>query len=228
MKFFINNLKINILLIIFLSIKGDNESDNNSDQGQNKNSICTLTRKPSQDPFPSLAKCYKYNNEACCMSVHDEYIDGYINSILSEPCIRKYSDFENLMCFGCHPLENRYIDHDKKLIRICRNFALNLWNGPEREEDDYESLNKPTTIFDNCGFKVDLEILSDLTNENYIIPSEKFSNFYEFFDKIRIPFYEDYNITIQNDTDDNCYNNSIYINNSFLFIYLIIIFLFLL
>ena len=195
---------------------------------KSKSEKCTLTLSPSKDPFPSLVKCYKYNNEACCMSVHDEYIDGYISSILSEPCIRKYSDFENLMCFGCHPLENRYIDHDKKLIRICRNFALNLWNGPEREEDDYESLNKPTTIFDNCGFKVDLEILSDLTNENYIIPSEKFSNFYEFFDKIRIPFYEDYNITIQNDTDDNCYNNSIYINNSFLFIYLIIIFLFLL
>ena len=227
MKYILKEIKIKLIFSFLLLSKLNIIISANTDKSKSSGN-CTLTRKPSQDPFPSLAKCYKYNNEACCMSVHDEYIDGYISSILSEPCIRKYSDFENLMCFGCHPLENRYIDHDKKLIRICRNFALNLWNGPEREEDDYESLNKPTTIFDNCGFKVDLEILSDLTNESYIIPSEKFSNFYDFFDKIRIPFYEDYDIIIQNDTDDNCYNNSIYINNSILFIYLIIIFLFLL
>ena len=111
---------------------------------------CTLTRKSSADPFPSLLKCYKYNNDACCLSVHDDYIDTYINSIFSPSCVRKYPLFEILMCFGCHPNEHNYINitSEKKSIRICRQFAEDLWGG---------DLNNPTNIFDQCGFKVETE-----------------------------------------------------------------------
>ena len=216
MKFFITNIKKKVFLIIFLLISVFN-------QNQQQNNICTLTNKGSKDPFPSLSKCYKYNNEACCLSVHDDYINDYISQILSESCIRKYSDFENLMCFGCHPLESNYIDKEKHEIRICKRFALNLWKGPDSE--NYELLNQPTDIFDNCGFKIDLDELSDLANgTSYIIPSEKFDNFSHFLQYIKIPFYEDYNIALQNDDDNNdCYNYSFYIRNSFL---LLIIFLF--
>ena len=119
------------------------------------------------------------------------------------------------MCFGCHPLESLYIEDNNitKKIRICKSFALNFWNGPESERKDYDTLNHPTTIFDNCGFKVDYEGLSSLTNEKYIIPSEKFGNFTEFFKYINIPFYEDYEIEIQNETDEYCYNFSLYIKD---------------
>ena len=218
MKFFITNIKKNLFLIIFLLIKGFN-------QNQEQKNICTLTNKESKDHFPSLSKCYKYNNEACCLSVHDDYINDYISQILSESCIRKYSDFENLMCFGCHPLESKYVERgDKPKIRICKRFALNLWSGPD-SDDDYELLNKETTIFDNCGFKVDLEELSNLANgAKYIIPSEQFHNFSHFLQYIQIPFYEDFEIVIQNETDENCYNYSFNIKSSFLVLIIFFIF----
>ena len=80
MKKKIKNIQIYLLFFIISIIKTD--ADN-----------CTLTRKPRADPFPSLLKCYKYNNDACCLSVHDEHIDTVINQILSAPCVRKYPLF---------------------------------------------------------------------------------------------------------------------------------------
>ena len=224
MKYILKEIKIKLIFSFLLLSKLNIIISANTDKSKSSGN-CTLTRKPSQDPFPSLSKCYKYNNEACCMSVHDDYIDGEINKILSESCIRKYSEFENLMCFGCHPLESNYIDKDNKIIRICKSFAVNLWDGPDSE--NYEALNKPTTIFDNCGFKVDYGDLENLTNESYIIPSEKFHNFSHFFDHIKIPFYEDYTVEIQDETNENCYNYSLYIKNCLLcFILLLFIFSF--
>lgn len=189
---------------------------------------CTLTHRPSQDPFPSLSKCYKYNNEACCLSVHDDYISGYIDNLLSPSCIRKYTDFENLMCLGCHPLEYKYLGNETdeygnvtKYIRICKSFADSLWNSSDSEY----SLDKPTYVFDNCGFKVDaFENFNRFEDYSYIIPSEEFHNFFEFFEYIKIPFYEDYEIRIQNVTDDNCYNYSFFIKINLVFIVSIFIF----
>ena len=188
MKKKIKNIQIYLLFFIISIIKTD--ADN-----------CTLTRKPRADPFPSLLKCYKYNNDACCLSVHDEQIDKVINQILSAPCVRKYPLFEILMCFGCHPNENKYIIPGNKTIRICRSFANEFWGG---------DLNSPTSIFDQCGFKVETKELreSKFKNLTYIIPSERFDNFSDFFEYIKIPYYEDYQITIQDETNDYCYNNN--------------------
>ena len=216
--FFIYLLYTKIITITTATLSKTNINKKKSDN-------CTLTRKPSQDPFPSLSKCYKYNNEACCMSVHDDYIDSKISEILSPSCIRKYSEFENLMCFGCHPLESLYIDATAKIIRVCKSFALNFWNGPDKETD-FETLNHPTTIFDNCGFKVDFGDLSNITNESFIIPSEKFNNFSHFFEHIKIPFYENYKIVIQNETNEYCYNYSLYIKNKFYLFISMIFFIF--
>ena len=180
---------------------------------------CTLTRKSSADPFPSLLKCYKYNNDACCLSVHDDYIDTYINSIFSPSCVRKYPLFEILMCFGCHPNEHNYINitSEKKSIRICRQFAEDLWGG---------DLNNPTNIFDQCGFKVETDILTkQFEGKSYIIPSEEFHNFTHFLKYIKIPYYEDYNITIQEETNEFCYNGVRYIDNNILYFTYIIIFI---
>ena len=195
---------------------------------------CTLTHRPSQDPFPSLSKCYKYNNEACCLSVHDDYISGFIDNILSPSCIRKYTDFENLMCLGCHPLEYRYLGNETdefgnttKFIRICRSFAESLWNSSDPENTE-NTLDKPTHVFDNCGFKVDaFEGVERFEDYSYIIPSEEFRNFSEFFEYIKIPFYEEYEIRIQNETDDNCYNYSFFIKINLVFIVSIFIFAYL-
>ena len=186
MKKFIKKIQIYLLILIIAIVKSDVDN-------------CSLTRKPRADPFPSLLKCYKYNNDACCLSVHDEHIDTVINQILSAPCVRKYPLFEILMCFGCHPNENKYISGNT--IRICRSFANAFWGG---------DLNSPTTIFDQCGFKVETKELTEskFGNYTYLIPSEAFQNFSDFFEYIKIPYYEGYNITIQDETNDYCYNNT--------------------
>ena len=214
MKFLYSEKNIFLLILFIIRIKSDD--DNN----------CTLTRKPRADPFPSLLKCYKYNNEACCLSVHDDYIDTYISSLLSPSCIRRYPLFEILMCFGCHPNERKYINITTKEIRICKEFAKELWRENEGQKDI--DLNSPSKVFDQCGFKVDTAYFSErFKGQAYIIPSEVFSNFSDFLDYVKIPFYEDYKIVIQEETNDFCYNDKVYINHNmfFCFIYIFILFL---
>ena len=214
MKFLYSEKNIFLLILFIIRIKSDD--DNN----------CTLTRKPRADPFPSLLKCYKYNNEACCLSVHDDYIDTYISSLLSPSCIRRYPLFEILMCFGCHPNERKFINITTKEIRICKEFAKELWRENEGQKDI--DLNSPSKVFDQCGFKVDTAYFSErFKGQAYIIPSEVFSNFSDFLDYVKIPFYEEYKIVIQEETNDFCYNDKVYINHNmfFCFIYIFILFL---
>ena len=182
---------------IFLSLIFLFQSTFTAKSNKSKSDHCTLTEKPSKDPFPSLVKCYKYNNEACCMSVHDDYISNYISTLLTDPCLRKYSEFEDLMCLACHPLESNYVDPTNKKIRICEDFAMRLWNASEEDE-----LNKPTDIFDNCGFKSDNFEIDD----KFIIPSKHWDNFTHFFTDIRVPLFEDYDLTLINNDEGQCYN----------------------
>ena len=86
---------------------------------QNMTGICTLTGRESSDPFPSLTKCYRFNNNACCTSVHDDYIYTAISNLLTTSCMRKYTELEELMCLGCHPYESSYIDREKRRVYIC-------------------------------------------------------------------------------------------------------------
>ena len=178
-----------------------------------KSDHCTLTGESSKDPFPSLVKCYKYNNEACCVSVHDDYINGYISSILTDACLRKYNEFEDLMCFACHPLENYYINETSKEIYICKDFAKRLWNATKEEE-----LNSSTTVFDNCGFKGDADIFENISDsKNYIIPSKNIylSSFHDFFKIVKIPFFEDYKLTlVEGNEKILCYNKSVFIERN--------------
>lgn len=95
---------------------------------QNLTGICTLTGRESSDPFPSLTKCYRFNNNACCTSVHDDYIYTAISNLLTNSCIRKYAELEELMCLGCHPYESSYIDRGKRVVYICNAFAMKMWN----------------------------------------------------------------------------------------------------
>ena len=195
MKIFSNFIFLSIITIISPVSKSD---------------YCTLTGEGSKDPFPSLVKCYKYNNEACCVSVHDDYINSYISDILTDACLRKYNEFEDLMCFACHPLENHYINETLKEIYICKDFAKRLWNATTDEE-----LNNSTTIFDNCGFKGNTGVLEDISDgKNYIIPSksQNLSSFNDFFSVIKIPFFEEYTLVLVNEDDNTvCYNKSFFI-----------------
>lgn len=210
MKPFVSKISINFSFYLFsFFLISALKSENTKKEIKENRKECYLTKSKSMDPFPSLSRCYKYNNEACCTSVHDEFISEYIEQILPMACLRKYSDFENLMCFGCHPLSSNYLEieennpegQNKKIIRICKKFLKTLWNATLDED-----LSKPTRIFDNCGFKADLNELKNFKDAKYIIPSEVFNGIEDFFKFIKIPFYEDFVIVIQDETNENCYN----------------------
>jgi hypothetical protein len=78
---------------------------------------------------------------------------------------------EDLYCYGCNPAEFEYTDLIENKINICMSFAMRLWNATTPED-----LYKPTTRFDNCGFKVSDSSLSGLKKvskgKSYVIPSE--------------------------------------------------------
>lgn len=72
-------------------------------------------------------------------------------------------------------------------------------------------LDAPTTIFDNCGFKVDSgnAALAELAkNKPYIIPSETFKSFTEFATYIGIPFFDGYTVQIYDDLSNTSTNKT--------------------
>ena len=76
-----------------------------------------LNRKRKLRPFSLFD--YRFNNNACCTSVHDDYIYTAISNLLTTSCMRKYTELEELMCLGCHPYESSYIDREKRRVYIC-------------------------------------------------------------------------------------------------------------
>ncbi len=104
--------------------------------------------------------------------MHDDYIYNFISNLLTASCVRRYRDLEDFICYGCNPNEFSYTNRDTKVVSLCASFALKLWNGTVLSD-----LNAPTTIWDNCGFKVapgaSSEGLVNLAKgKAYIIPSE--------------------------------------------------------
>ena len=57
----------------------------------------------------------------------------------------------------------------------------------------------------------------------YIIPSKVFSNFNDFINTLKIPYYGDYTITVVQDGDD-CFNKYNFIKSRNIFVLLIFIF----
>lgn len=163
-----------------------------------------------------MNKCYKHNDNACCNIINDEYIQGYVESYIPEACIRKFPELEDLLCFGCSAREKKYIDSGGR-IHVCKSFAKKVWN-----VTDDDGLNKPSSRFDGCGLLTGEEeestnfwekLPDDDKNRNirYIIPSKIFSNFLEFINTMKIPYYEDLEIVIDDRDDEmNCFNGAFF------------------
>ena len=130
-------------------------------------------------PYPSLAQCYKWNQNSCCKAGHDATIKSAYTSLLSDTCVRNYPDLEYLFCLGCHNEQFEYVDVDAKKIYICKDFAKALWDA------DY----------DQCGI-----------NFNGVpkIPQFEFENVTMFLNdqNIKPPFFKDY--TIDASTTEGC------------------------
>jgi hypothetical protein len=130
-------------------------------------------------PYPSLAQCYKWNQNSCCKAGHDAHIKTVYSGLLSDTCIRNYPDLEFLYCLGCHNKQFEYVDVDAKKIYVCKDFAKTLWEAN----------------YDQCGIYL---------NGKPKIPQFEFDNVTMFLNhpNIKPPFFEDY--TIDTKTTEGC------------------------
>lgn len=93
-------------------------------------------------PNPSLVKCYRQNNLACCISAHDQNIQAKYAKLLPTQCQREYDNLEDYFCFACHSSQGKYVDSVNMTVTLCPSYAENVWGG---------DLDKPSTSYDNCG-----------------------------------------------------------------------------
>ena len=131
---------------------------------QAANDVCTLSgSSKALKAYPSLVKCYRNNNAACCVSAHDQYIQDAMSSLLTSACEREYTELEHYFCYGCHYTEPEITDNTNKVIKMCESYVERLWGG---------AVDKPTSKFDECGMTV---------NGKVIVPSQIYSGALEFF-----------------------------------------------
>ena len=145
----------------------------------------------------------------------DGVISEYIESYIPEDCLRIFPELEDLLCYGCSANESKYIEEDEdgqKKIKICKSFAKKIW-----KVDNDEDLDKPSKRFDGCGLLADENNFQNITiddedeNLGYIIPSKAFSNFADFINTLKIPYYEDYEIVVVDGNKENCFDNNYYL-----------------
>jgi hypothetical protein len=118
-----------------------------------------------------------------------------MSSLLTSACVRSFTELEQYYCYGCHfteplntDLPDSEVEGDTGTIRLCKDYVERLWSG------DY---NSPTSEFDDCGMT--------LPDGDVVIPSKRFQNAEEFFNIIKPPLFDDYNIEIVENNKD-CYN----------------------
>ena len=86
-------------------------------------------------------------------------------------------------------------DGKTKTLKICKSFAERLWSGGEY---NLKSLSDglPRSTYDNCGLKSDDKIK---------IQSRDYKTYVDFFNDVKPPFFEDYDVEFVDGTTD-CYN----------------------
>ncbi len=187
---------------------------------------CYLTDKEPENPFPSLKKCYKFNENSCCTINHDQFIQEIADNLIGENCARNYKEFEDLLCMTCDPNSGNFISVNgtKSVVRICRSLADAIWKA-----DIYNS----STAFDNCGLKVvdEYEQLIDPNIKKHgLIFSSSFTEggFLSFLKSIPIPYINtenpDFEIEIVED-GNNCYSKGNFLLFSYLFTCILLILL---
>lgn len=126
------------------------------------------------------------------------------------PVYANTPNFEDLLCLGCAHLESIYIVDGH--LKLCKKFALALWNATTEEE-----LKLPTKRFDNCGFLVpdetDPNFNQPFVQDGYFLPSEIPGGLLEFIQLIQIPYYDQIkDIDIIDGDSSQCFSRERYIH----------------
>lgn len=166
-----------------------------------------------------MKKCYKFNEASCCTILHDTYISEYTSSLIIDACLRKYPEFEDLLCFVCSPLQEKYIDTTAKTFKVCQDFAMKIWNASTPAE-----LNQKSTRFDNCGFLIPDHLNGAFTTDGYFMPSV-FGSFGDFINKIQLPYFPDYTVEVIDGNNLTCFTKGSHLFMNVIFNVLILIML---
>ncbi len=173
------------------------------------NHACNLTLEFPNDPKPSLSQCYNFNDLSCCNSVHDYFIKQKLINLLTSNCLTKYPELNNLFCLFCSPYQPFFASNstvnsnNRQTIKLCKGFLDQLWTPSSNySEGVIFDLNSPTNKFDNCGFQRVSDNLANgyITRQDFIRPSTEYLNVTDFLYKIKIPFAEDFDFEIIDET----------------------------
>lgn len=164
---------------------------------------CPLNGGKPKVSSPSLKQCYIFTRDSCCTSSHDAEIAEKLTKLVSESCIDEFDNMIQYFCFGCNSQSHKFAIESNggktKTLKICKSFAERLWAGGEY---GLKSLTdgKPRSTYDNCGLKT-----GEGKNESIKVQSRDYATYEKFFDDIKPPFFEEYNVTFVDGTTD-CYN----------------------
>ena len=106
---------------------------------------------------------------SCCSSTHDENINNKLYDLLTYDCIGLFENIQDIFCLACNAGEMFFANKKTKTIEICYELAKAIWKS--------DNLNNVTTGYDTCGYKTPY-YFEDLTNKNFIIPSQVINIFY--------------------------------------------------
>jgi hypothetical protein len=150
---------------------------------------------------PSLKTCYRNTRDSCCSSSHDAEIADKLKLLVSEPCVEEYDHLIQYYCFACYSQSAKFAVNATKTLKICKSFAERVWAGGEY---NLKSLSdkQPRSTYDNCGLKYGKK-----DEEIVYIQSLAYKTHVEFFNAIKPPFFDDYDIEFVDGITD-CYNIS--------------------
>ena len=125
--------------------------------------------------------------------------------LVSEACLDEYDTLVQYYCFACYKESAKFAETSKdgktKTLKICKSFAERVWAGGEY---NLKSLSdgQPRSTYDNCGLKYGKK-----DEEVVYIQSLAYKTHVDFFNAIKPPFFEDYDIEFVDGLTD-CYNLS--------------------
>ena len=125
-----------------------------------------------------------------------------MGTLFPDSCQRSYDEINRYFCIGCNNKEPQIVktvtlqvvvnsttratvNQTKKYIILCKDFAEGLWGG---------DINKPSTRFDNCGMT---SYWDPNASSDVILPSTTFKTAQDFFNAVKPPFYNDYEVRIE-------------------------------
>lgn len=169
---------------------------------------CRLKQNAPSKPVPALTQCYRYHTSACCVSGHDSVIRSKYESLFSSSCLREYSELENYFCIACDPTEFEYVNEDTHTLRVCTDYANQLFNLDYSKCGIKMYVENPKTKTDP-GALWEIGVYNASTSSNVVFPKLVFASAQAFLQHLLPPYFEGFTVQIVEGSDDEpCFTSN--------------------